>query len=382
MPRVVAHFRTPFLNPTETFIHQYLRRLGGPVRPVVFTRRRENAAASPWDDVVDYAVPRWSGAWVVDNFWKRLAGRRDVPLLNALRRRDAALLHAHFGPEGWELLDVRRGSGLPLVTTFYGFDMSKLPRLAEWRERYARLFREGDLFLVEGPHMKERLAALGCPAEKIRVQRIALDLSRAPFRPRAPRAGAPAVFLFCGRFTEKKGLLESLKAFGKLAAGGRKDFEYRVIGDGPQKEEALRLAAEEGLGDRVRFLGRKGHAEFYEELSRADVFVSPSVTAADGDTEGGAPTTILEAQAAGLPVVATRHADIPAVVREGASALLSDERDVEGLARNLARFMDERSLWESFGRAGRRHVEDFHDIDKESRNLENIYVSLLEGGRP
>jgi colanic acid/amylovoran biosynthesis glycosyltransferase len=378
----VAHFRTPFLSATETFIYQYLSRLGGEARPVVFTQKRENAESFPWDDVVDYSAPRGSWNWAKDNLWKRLAGRRNKPLLDMLRRRGVRVMHAHFGPEGWELLDVRRDAGLPMVTTFYGFDISKLPRVEGWKERFARLFSEGDLFLVEGPHMKKCLAALGCPEDKIRIQRIALDLSRIPFRVRPARAQGPARFLFCGRFTEKKGLLESIKAFGLLAEEGRVDFEYRLIGDGPQKAEAEALAAAPGLAGRVVFLGRKTHAEFYEELAKADVFVSPSVTASDGDTEGGAPTTILEAQAAGLPVAASRHADIPAVVVDGKSALLSEERDVPGLARNLGRLMDERNLWEPFGRAGRAHVENFHDIVKEASRLETVYGALMAGRRP
>src|SRR5206468_10582768 len=93
--------------------------------------------------------------------------------------------------------------------------------------------------------------------------------------------------------------------------------ELRLIGDGELRSRIEALARELGIGDEVVFLGAQPHARFREELLRAHLFLSPSVTAADGDTEGGAPVGIIEASATGMPVVATRHADIPEVIRHG-----------------------------------------------------------------
>jgi colanic acid/amylovoran biosynthesis glycosyltransferase len=101
------------------------------------------------------------------------------------------------------------------------------------------------------------------------------------------------------------------------------------------------------------------------------------VTAQDGDSEGGAPTVILEAQAAGMPVIATNHADIPNIVVPGQSALLSNERDVEGLVKNIAHLLDHPEQWEIMGKEGRAFVEKFHDIKKEAEALEQKYRSLL-----
>ena len=77
------------------------------------------------------------------------------------------------------------------------------------------------------------------------------------------------------------------------------------------------------------------------------MFLSPSVTAQDGDSEGGAPVSIIEAQATGMPIVSTVHADIPEAVVPGESALLSAERDVDGLAENLAQVVAEPGKWEA-----------------------------------
>jgi len=90
------------------------------------------------------------------------------------------------------------------------------------------------------------------------------------------------------------------------------------------------LVGELGLAGQVIFLGCRAHAEFLDEALLCHLFLSPSVTAADGDTEGGAPVAIIEAAATGLPVVASLHADIPEVIRDGETGWLV--KDGEQLA--------------------------------------------------
>ena len=101
------------------------------------------------------------------------------------------------------------------------------------------------------------------------------------------------------------------------------------------------------------------------------------MTAANGDTEGGAPTTILEAQACCVPIVSTRHADIPNVVADE-SAVLAHERDVEGLASALASVLDHPGHWDQMGLAGRAFVEKYHDVSNEVKLLEDKYFSLIK----
>src|SRR5690606_24335579 len=104
-------------------------------------------------------------------------GRADGFVEFAARLWPAMLLHAHFGTRAWQNLVFQRRLKIPLVTSFYGYDAWMVPeRELVWRERYRELFSAGALFLVEGPAMRERLCALGCPEEKIRVHRLGVDL--------------------------------------------------------------------------------------------------------------------------------------------------------------------------------------------------------------
>ena len=111
-------------------------------------------------------------------------------------------------------------------------------------------------------------------------------------------------------------------------------------------------------------------------MDSADIFIHPSVTAESGDSEGGAPTTILEAQACGLPILSTTHADIPNVVVPEKSALLSPERDTDSLEKNLITLLNEQERWAEMGQLGRQFIEKYHDITKEVKGLERLYFKL------
>ena len=83
-----------------------------------------------------------------------------------LNKEKPRLIHAHFGPQGVAMIPIKRWLKLPLITTFYGFDVTQLPREDIWNEAYQKLFKEGDLFLVEGNNMKQSLMEIGCSSEK------------------------------------------------------------------------------------------------------------------------------------------------------------------------------------------------------------------------
>jgi len=125
----------------------------------------------------------------------------------------------------------------------------------------------------------------------------------------------------------------------------------------------------------LRFLN---HADYLEELKRSDIFIHPSMFAKDGDSEGGAPTTILEAQAFGLPILSTTHADIPYVVDHNKTGLLVPEHNIEELTRALEYLLDNPQSWVEMGKAGREKMEKEHDILKEAALLEERYAHLLE----
>ena len=377
----VAQVMDCYLSLTETFIHEYLAAFRR-VRPVVIASRFENLETYPLPSSASFhrSPPRrGSAAWAKNAVLRRL-GDRDAHIEGILAKESVRLIHAHFGPIACRLMDVRRRTGLPLVTSFYGYDASMTSVITEFGDAYRRLFDVGDLFLVEGPAMREKLERLGCPTSKLKIQRIAIDPMRYRFREREYPGGGPVRLLQCGRMVAKKGYPDALRA---LAAARRDDprLQLRIIGDGPERPSLESLVTQLGLGDAVVMLGAQPREVFLDEMDRAHLFLAPSRTAPDGDSEGGAPTTLLEAQACGLPILATRHADIPRIVKENDSALLCDEQDAGALGANIALLAANPSRWPSMGRAGRAHVEAEHDIRKLVTQMEILYATAAENRR-
>jgi colanic acid/amylovoran biosynthesis glycosyltransferase len=132
----------------------------------------------------------------------------------------------------------------------------------------------------------------------------------------------------------------------------------------------------------VTLLGYQPYERLLDEAYRHDVFLSPSVTASDGDTEGGAPVAIIDMAATGLPVVSSKHCDIPEVVKDGVTGLLAEERDVEGLAERLIMLARDADLRRTMGKAARQHVEENYDVRRLVPRLEKVYKRLLTSPAP
>lgn len=379
---VVAQYNETFYLKIQPFIYYYISNLKN-FYPIYFARNFLNLDLFPLPKNDLYLVPvhlpkRYTYQWLYYGMLRKFSGINICAEEIVLRKRKVRLIHAHFGPEGFNALKLRGKLNIPLVTSFYGYDVSRLAQQADWRERYQTLFREGNLFLVEGEFMKSRIIELGAPSNKVRIQRIAIPLTEFPYSARKPRkAGDRVIFFFCGRFTEKKGLIFSLRALEKIRGLG-KDFEFRIVGDGKLRPEIEIFIKEHGMSECVKLLGSLDHQDYLKEMRKADIYIHPSVTAEDGNTEGGAPTTILEAQGMGIPVLTTYHADIPNIVVPGESALLCNERDWQGLADNINYLMENQDCWEKMGRRGREFVAKYHDIRNELSNLEEKYRSIIE----
>lgn len=375
-PRRVAHVIDVCFGRTETFVYDLVCGCRT-FEAWCLTRQTANEKDFPFPRVRNLNI-RWESYafWdLVDRVYHRLFRRDDLAVRRALRHVQPAVLHAHFGPTGWEALRYARLLRVPLVTSFYGYDASSLPRQPGWADRLRELFRDGTGFLVEGPAMRKRLEALGCPAEKVFLSPITIYPDRYPFRPRHLGPGEVLRILFVGRFVAKKGLPVLLKALA-LARPDLGPCELRVIGGGDNAEEMRQLAASLGLEAVVHFLGFLPRHEMVREMDEAHLLAVPSVTAPDGDSEGGAPTVLLEAQASGLPVVTTDHADIPFVVAEAYRDFLAPEGSAEGFAGQLVALRRNADRWPGMAAAGREHVQVQHGPDN-FRRLEELYERVI-----
>jgi len=369
----VGHFHYCFFERSETFVYHQLSSLKR-FRPVAISLISRNLDEFPLSNGVHYDVGLElfrSGLQFIEPF--RYGSLKLAAEL--FKREGVALIHAHFGTWGVYATPLKRSLRVPMVVTFYGQDMSLLPKRTMWRNRFQKLWKKIDLFLVEGPHMMAELIKLGAPREKVALQRIGVPVSRIGFRPPATKSTRPPTALWVGRMIEKKGLMDALKALESLKREGIK-IQLRIIGDGPEKRKAQGFVKEKGSEEDVTFLGFLDYETYLAELEQADFLIAPSRTSSKGETEGGAPTTILEAEASGLPVVATRHADIPFVLPKD-YPYLANEADPRDLARVIKLLLDDRKRWLQIARKNRKHVERFHDLKVTTQSLEKHYDRLL-----
>lgn len=302
--------------------------------------------------------------------------RRSRALTRLARRSGARVMHSHFGNIGWENLEAARRTALPHFVSFYGQDLTRFPRIdPAWNDRYREALPEAAGVLCEGPHMAKVVRALQ-PHAKIIVQTLGIELGKVVAKPRRQRRGEPLRVLIAGSFREKKGIPDALAALARLKIDVRATLIGDASADAEGQAEKLRIEAELArpeLRGRVRRLGFVSHDELLREAYAHHVFLSPNVTAADGDTEGGAPLVLIEMAATGMPVVATTHCDIPNVLAPTAKRFLVPERDPAGLAQRLTLLAENPDEWPALAKANRRHIEQHHDCHRQGERLARIY---------
>lgn len=405
-PIPVLHYRGVFLNLTETFIARQLEGVAAAgryePRALCFTRTAEHPLpdsavfamrgvespdAAPASAPSRSALARWKSRLRSDRRrWGFVRSR--VELSPQARRwiaaRPPAILHAHFGHEACGIAWLAEELRIPLVVTFYGLDLSMYPRSPLWRARYRRMFRSASMCLAEGGAMLHQIRRLGCPPEKTRVIRNPAPIAEIPFveRPFKDARSEPVDLLFVGRFVEKKGLVHAVRAMGELRAEFPR-LRLNVVGDGDLRPSIEAEIRRHGVDESVILHGLLPFARMSELMRRCDALVVPSVVARDGDSEGGAPNILLDAQASGMPVVGTDHCDIPEFVAPDKSAFLAPEGDAPAFAGALRRLLapGDPERWIRMGRAGREHVSREFDMPSVVARMHELYDGLLAANR-
>jgi glycosyltransferase involved in cell wall biosynthesis len=250
--------------------------------------------------------------------------------------------------------------GLPFSVSAHAKDVWTIP---DWEKREKLL--AADWAVTCSRLNAEHLRALA-PGADLELVYHGLDLARfpPPRRVSGPDGGDPARpvrIVTVARAVEKKGLDVLLAALALLP----RDLHWRLehLGGGPLASTLQERARALGLEGRVAWRGSATQDEILAALRRADLFCLPSRVARDGDRDG-LPNVIMEAMSQELPVVATRAAAIPEVVREGVTGLLVPPEDPEALARALASLARDPTSRAAMGRAGRRRIAEHFGAER------------------
>ncbi|MFM7181880.1 MAG: glycosyltransferase [Verrucomicrobiales bacterium] len=374
---VVASYVPVFCRPEMRHVH---RQMAGLARwcPHVITGRRENAGEFPWPEDRLTVLPKYQ--W---RFFRRLWSRHVTGLpwqaarpeieafLGAARKSGAALIHLYFGHMALHWLPLLRASQLPVVVSFHGADAGVGMDGETQRRMMTEAFGLSRLVLARSRALLEDLAAMGCPREKLVLNRTGIPLDQfVPVQRERPSDGN-WILLQGGRLIAKKDHATTFAAVAEV----RKQFpklRLKIAGEGPEKPALMELAKDLGISDAIEWLGFLDQEAMIRALHEAHVFVHPSVTGPDGNREG-IPNGLLEAMATALPVVATRHGGIPEAVEDSISGLLVGEREPANLARAITRLLEEPDLAVRIGNAGAESVQRDFSSASAIRALEEIY---------
>ena len=232
--------------------------------------------------------------------------------------------------------------------------------------------------------MAQSLIKMGCPENKVSIQRLGVEVNQLAYKPRTYYPDDSLRILIASSFREKKGIPYALEAIGILKEKHPK-LNVTIIGDSngtkageQEKKKIFDIINKYKLQPYIRLLGYQPHSVLLREAYDHHIFLTPSVTASDGDTEGGAPVTIIEMLATGMPVVSTTHCDIPQIITHGETGLLAEERDVEGLVENLQWLLNNYEKWARMTGKGRQHIETNFDASIQASRLVDLYRRVYE----
>lgn len=296
------------------------------------------------------------------------------PLLLFLDSPAYDIIHCHFGPNG-NLGALLKWLGIKgkLVTMFHGYDIRSGIEMGG--NIYHKLFKIGDCLLAISDYNYKNLISFGADPQKVVFHSVGIDLNTFSDKWESGKLHQPRpiIILTVARLVKEKGLQYGIQSVSKLLERNPMlCLKYHIVGDGPLEKELINLVEKLSLNKIVYFLGGMTQEDVIREMKKAHIFLLPSV-------EEALPVVLMEAQAVGLPIVATSVGSVYQDVSVGKSGFLVPERDVDALAGKLEYLILHPEVWPEMGRAGRKYVEEHYDSKKLNMKLVKIYEDILSG---
>jgi colanic acid/amylovoran biosynthesis glycosyltransferase len=377
--RVVASYCSSFLKSEMLHIYRQLRGLRG-VDTFVVTKEVQNAERFPFERIE--IIPKRRTNLLVHGWLKFVERRPPIvyrgeyqTLDSLLERHGADLMHIYFGHTGVHLLPFIEQWDKPCVVSFHGADVAQKPEIKDYPAKLRRLFNAVPLVFARSQSLVDRLVHLGCPPEKLRINRTGIPLNEFPFVDREPPLDGKWRVVQACRLIPKKGVATSLRAFA-IFKKDNPGAEFFIAGKGPLQHELEMLAGGLGILRDVHFVGFLSQAKLLELYASSHLFLHPSEISPNQDQEG-VPNSVLEAMATGLPVVATRHGGIPEAVEHGRTGFLVAEEDHVGLANAMHSITGSSAAFKQMGERAHGAIVERFGQDAQIGQLESFYEEAI-----
>jgi colanic acid/amylovoran biosynthesis glycosyltransferase len=282
------------------------------------------------------------------------------------------IIHSHSLFSSYDFLFLKEHYNIPLLTTYHGDWPQGVQPLAH--HKIEQVLNTGDMFLVNTQFAKKKLLSLGCNESKVIILPQGIDLEQFYFVDRFLQF-EKIILLSVTRLSTEKGLHYAIEAVAHFSQ--HINVEYRIVGDGPEMQSLKSLAETLRVMDKVKFLGCLNQKQLIDQYKEAHILLHPSVHVNNGATETQG-VVMQEAQAMGLPVIATKIGGIPECIKDGETGLLVEDKNAHAIAQKIQFLLDHPDHYKALSLAGRRDVEDRFDINKIGARLLTIYKNVID----
>lgn len=299
---------------------------------------------------------------------------RTKALSNYLIKEKIQVVLAEYGPTGALVQPACEMAGIPLVIHFHGFDAHHYPTIEKYNKLYKRAFDYCSAIIGVSNDMLKNLIAIGASKSKVHLNPYGINCQL--FLP-VNVLLSEIKFIAVGRFVEKKAPQNTIMAFEKLLRL-HPSAKLVMVGVGILLENSKKLVIDLGINESVNFMGVLTPEQIYDQMKTCRAFVQHSVTSADGDSEG-TPNSVLEASAAGLPIISTMHAGIKEAVIHEKTGFLVNEHDIDAMANYMIKLAENAELASEMGVNGALHIRENYELNKQINALATIvYADIKE----
>jgi colanic acid/amylovoran biosynthesis glycosyltransferase len=367
----ISDFSGSFIKAHQEFIKGEKVILNGPTHDLRHNNRsiRLFYSQRPWLQKFKKLLPQWFYYKKVTLWQESFNGKLDA-LAGFFKVHHVDVILAESGFHGASITPFAKRLGIPFVVHFHGHDAHRDILLTDTiKIDYKVMFDYAHKIISVSNFMTDALLKLGAPVNKIVYNPYG---PRKEFYNNVPNYSSDTI-LYIGRFTNIKAPNLLILAF-KAMLVECPEAKLVMVGMAELLESCKAMVRALNIEDRVIFTGGISHEQLLPYFENSCMFIQHSVQPSYGDAEG-TPNTILEASAAGLPVVSTFHAGIVDAVIHEKTGLLGNEYDIATMTKNMITLFKDRALCEELGKAGREHIKTNYNIDRHISILDNAILS-------